>query len=706
MNTQDITIAFHGVDASQYIKPLDLDQDFQLCSKTHDYWKERILEISKICKDKGYQICTHYQSDPDKKWIHILLIELDQLKSNTFFNQIPGSDLRPVVHQSHSTPNSEIEISGRYDPIITISYEDFLDLNTMVWEEEAKEERKRTLHECDLDTRAKFLDSSIWHRYVPELPGPNPNDPNSKPPTFRAYFEDVLKEITGHWAEGLYYTVSAVTTLEFQLRMLRHSFIGQFGEGGHAGVVTPFKFHSERHLQRRAQLSEDNFLTNPYQGKSLLQAIQWRMLLVDDQANKPLSTIKGQNSSVTKSELVRRPLDLLYKTHHIDPEKQLELVSPLEKDGVIQFGIDQISKQSFDIIFLDYLLGERPGSVKGGKNREYGHEFLLALIQDSRNGSAAYHRDFFGRYWIFPVSSFPFALSDKLSQLGVGHLHSIWHLSTGGDPVTTPHLYAFYFFRFLKQKVAEYYLYPKALQRLINEIPEFPGASPEQNIRLWAQCLKTAFSHYLSRLDVLSESVTDATFSPFLKSMEDFLNNHVRIRKLLNAILATTDQIADDITKEEMVKTLQELIAEEYKDYHKCMKNFFLKANSGMLEAMKRIDAAGPNGTLLNLRGLNLGRLPNDLALKLPQLRNLDLAGNNLTEVSDIITKLPNLRVLNLARNNLASVSTFQPLGMLDQLSDLDLTGNPLNETAFIQHYKGRQAVLGFLESLDGFLKK
>ncbi|MFN0037018.1 MAG: leucine-rich repeat domain-containing protein [Saprospiraceae bacterium] len=710
MSAHNITIAFHGADAQHRIFPLELDEAFQLKTKTHQVWKERVAEICRICKAKDLDIALVYEKDPAQKWLHILLMDMEQLKSNRFLDQIPGSDLRPVESPEERGYKLEDKNKGRYDPLITISSKDFLDFNTKARAEELADKRKRDLHDQNLDTRAKFLDSSIWHRYVPEMPGPSSDAPGSETPTFQIFFEEVLDEMMGHWREGLYYTVAAVTTLEFQLRMLRHSFIGQFGDGGHAGVVTPFKFHSERHLQRRTELREDNFLTKKHNGQNLLSAIQWRMLLVDDYANEALSTIgKGYGCTTKKHELVRRPLDRLYQSHGIDAFAQFELVSPEAKQGVLDFCASALCQRTFDVIFLDYLLGERPEASASPKNREYGYELLLRLIEDSRKADSQYHRDFFGRYWIFPVSSFPFALSDKLVQLGIGHLHSIWHLSGGGDPVTTPHLYAFYLFRFLKQKVGEYYLYPKALQRLLNEIPNFPNTG--QGKRLWAKCLRAALSHYRSRLEVVSQSASDGTQSPFLQSIEDFVTQRIRIKILLNAILKDTEKIAEGDLQAQEVKQratkLRHLVSTDFKDYYDCLQGLFTKiesfANAEMDKALQRIEAARiRKDTSLDLSGLDIQRLPDQLTDVLPDLKNLDLSNTGLREVPSELSKLNSLVNLNLAKNKITQHDSLKHLAGLTELNDLDLTGNPFQPPIDILHRRNRQAVINLFESLFG----
>jgi len=713
MNDNNITIAFHGVDENHRIVPLELDEALRLKTPTHLNWQDRVLEIGKICADKHIPIAQKHNSDPAKKWIHILLIDTEHLQSSRFFDQIADDDhnLRPIEPPEieGQTKAAEGKNRGRYDPIITISYHDFLDLNTKAMAEELADKRKRNIHNQNLDTRAKFLDSSIWHRYVSEAPANMLAESSSQPGDFKSFFEEVLEEVLGHWSEGLYYTVSAVTTLEFQLRMLRHSYIGHFGDGGHAGVVTPFKFHSERYLQIETQLNEYSFLIRKHNDKSLLDAIQWRMILVDDYANDALSSIgPDYECTVKKLELVRRPLDRLYQKHGIDTQK-FKLVSPTGKQGIIDFCTEELSQRTFDVIFLDYLLGDRPQAATSPKNREYGHELLLRLIEDSRKPISQYHRDFFGRYWIFPVSSFPFALSDKLAQLGIGHLHSIWHLSSGGDPVTTPHLYRFYLFRFLKQKVSEYYLYPKALQRLLNEIPNFPNT--RQGKRLWAKCLHAAISHYRSRLELVGQSANDGTQSPFLQTIEEFVIQQVKIKKLLDAILNVAEKVSEDYMQEEetiqIAAQMRSLANADFEDYYDYLEGFFKKIETfGSIEmdqALARIESAAQSRDIsLDLSGLQIKRLPETLVTQLPNLKNLDLSNTGMAEVPQALSSLQRLASLNLSNNKIEQPVSLKCLIELNELSDLDLSSNPFLLPIDFPHRKNRQSIINLWEMLFG----
>ncbi|NJL77277.1 MAG: hypothetical protein HC892_21905 [Saprospiraceae bacterium] len=93
------------------------------------------------------------------------------------------------------------------------------------------------------------------------------------------------------------------------------------------------------------------------------------------------------------------------------------------------------------------------------------------MLADSRSTASPKLRyDFSGKFWIFPISSFPYALMDKLNQMGISQTHEIWYIAQGADPICTPHLFAYNFYRLLKNRISEYFLYPSAFRVFMNRI--------------------------------------------------------------------------------------------------------------------------------------------------------------------------------------------------------------------------------------------
>ncbi|AEE52742.1 hypothetical protein [Haliscomenobacter hydrossis] len=384
-----------------------------------------------------------------------------------------------------------------YQPIITVGVEDLMNLYS---DEENPGDFRRDLN---LDHRIKYLDSSIWNRYLPL----HCDDKNAK--SFKDRFMEILGQMVTWHREGLYQSVAAVTTLEFQTRMLYNSFIAKVGEKGHNELVRPFKFHSETQMRRKAN-EIMNFFEADRNGVTLKAMLKWNFLLVDDQAeNVPMSTINIVHSPlVTKSRLIQKILKDDF------PSSSIRMEVPKQEIGIVDEMIDQLKPDHpvvFDVILLDYLLG-----LGKEREREYGHDFLLRLRKEPALQKGPYNR-----FWIFPMSSFPHAFTDKLHQLGINHLTDWWHLSNGGDPVCAPELFRYNLLEFLKQQISACFYDQVMLAEIIQK---FQGIHKYED---WIESTSRAVRHMQAFRDQLrrkkgSEFCT--SFVAFLDAQNDILH--------------------------------------------------------------------------------------------------------------------------------------------------------------------------------------
>lgn len=633
---------------------IDFDPSDERCRP----WLPLHQAILAVAKSMGMDV-RPYEAESDTRWVHLVLIAPSCLSAPAFFDAFPDCPLRGRVRPTERFMG---QAPGRFNPILSISQEDFTEIFTA-----PSPQRNSLLHSLRLDPRAKFLDASIWHRYVPELPDGDE--------TFEGLLRDTLAELCAYWDHGLYYTVPAVSTLDFQLRMLRQSYIGPFGEGGHSEVVTPFKFHSERHLKKRVEQSEARFFLDVWDKTTLAETLCWRVLAVDDNADEVFSTIDNaryqHRVNVKKQVLLRKPIDDLYRKvvqqqaesedcpKDFDPtaalaalEKKFEVVCPETKKGIVDHCLQALQKQTYDILFLDYLLGERPN----GAEREYGHEFLLELIH--RKEDPALRRDFMGRHWIFPISSFPFALPDKLIQLGIGHSLPLWRLSVGGDPVTTPHLYAYYLLRFMKARVAEHFLYPKAMGRLFSTAPHF---WEDQQGKQWAGLLDHALMTHNTQIKVITSGQKDKYDSRFLDSLKDFpaFGQASEIIQLVRKILIKVAAVHGTPNYKKIQSHLEDLRKKGGSRYEGVIEKFAQKiagytTELGQEEARKKIgEAFDHKRTTLILDNLNLSYLPDEIARLSGHLQILSLENNRLENWDSlhILRQFTRLKQLNLTNN-------------------------------------------------------
>ena len=651
-------------------------------TEQHGRWRSLANKIAILALGCGFERTE--QSEATDEGVIVLFLPTAALGKSAFFDHLPGSCIRPF----RSLEDREQEMDIRYQPIVTVAMPDMMDFHSETQHREQRdEEGKKYFFDLNTDARFKFLDSSIRHRYVPL-------SPRSRECNFEGMMREIMSEMSRYWDDGLYRTNAAIATLEFQLRMLLHSYIAKTGIGGHAVAVKPFKFHSETWMKRKAA-EEIEFFTNPvWEGGDLIGQLRWRALIVDDYAQKNISCPEGSVCNLNKTQLILRPVQRLYeeklkkekgkvspKTATAMQREMFVIDSSIVKTNKKQHGMlvnaqGKLRTIAYDIIFLDYLLDHQHDG-----QREYGHDLVLELLRNDREANTngpekPFRRDFMGRYWIFPISSFPFAFPDKLNQLGVGHLHEIWHLSSGGDPITTPHLFAYYLYRFMKQKVAKHFLYPEALRRFLNEAPV--NTEGERHRKFWAEFLQSAVS-IRRRQDALLGQEFDSSSSLFIKSMRDFLKSQERLEGLLDSIEEILIFFLDDFPQPLSVFEKKcEALAGIHSDYEPILKPFALKAKSLARKeydkALKEINR-DKKVNWLDLSRQNLTEIPPEIS-ELRELEKLNLSGNRLTDFPPSLFKLPKLEEIDLTDNKIQGLPSAG-FGMMSMLKKIDLTDNP-----------------------------
>jgi len=625
MNTlQNLKIAFFSSSGKQdsfiQIQPGQTQQE---TGEILESWSHELDLIRNYCANgPGVSLIKNDelfipQNQFEKVVIFLLLSPDCIFKNNSVLNKLPASDLR--------------RDSNYYYPIVTIGDIDITNLF------ESEQASVTLLEKNSLDTRLKFLDSGIWHRYIQRS--------SSTDEEFEAQLKNTLDDLCLYHDNKLYHSVVARATLEFHIRLLENSRIAPVGTMDHKEKVTPFKFHSESKMKQRAAEIEKFFLDNfnSKEGSTL----RWRFLMVDDYASYPLSPVSGAGNIKIISK--KGWVDLLLKNFRID----IEVPGPAgEKNAsykgatqdIIEHTLSLMRKGTYDVLLLDYLLG--PAKRLGGsKEREYGSDFLKILLEDNKEASPEYRRGPMGRFWIFPISSFPFAFSDKLRQLGLDSYTELWHLSGGGDPISTPHLFQYYLLKFMQQQMMEYFMDDKMLAGYLK-----PLSNIEQ-IEIWAGAIEKKLDQLVlqsmimeneSHESVFAESVIDLKPS---KEFKKFILHLRDLMRLLNAGVRSYDALSEFETRWQQIET-----------------NAHFQATIGLLSkkfdrlifhsqelAAKKIETC--NGRRLVLSDMHLLKLPDNLKTK-PNIRELWLNGNRLEFLPDWIGELKKLEKIYLTHNN------------------------------------------------------
>lgn len=642
--------------ALQYF--VEKSSKFQDAAK-HAEYADVIARIENCLRGEGF----NFDSACDAG-IQILFVDTAHLADKAFYSRLCNcSELRLVHPQANNT-------SYRPKPIITIGvfdvmgiYEEGPGLGINPDEESFDWKNKRKadgmLYEMNLDHRIKFLDSSIWHRYVPLKP--------AEGETFEGRFKAVLDKMLGYYEQGLYKSVAAITTLEFNCRMLLNSFIEKAGEKGHHEAVTPFKFHSETVMESKA---EDLLivLKTKREQDAKLSNLRWNILMVDDHSDSPLSTVNGIDA--TKHPSKKQIIETLLRTYDLKGVKVAEFTQG--HTNIIKNGIEFLKKQSIDIILLDYLLGE---SELSPTLKAYGHEFLLEMTTGETPHQL--RRGPMGRFWIYPISSFPHAFTDKLRQLNIDGSNRRWHIANGGDPVSTPELFRVNFYRLLVRQIAEYYLHEAALVRWA---AQFNGIEDKD---MWCKAVELQIMVEQQKIELIG-NYRDG--SAFLSSMEDFLDQQDRYQELWNHLRSWIDRIKGYRKGSSPSDLLAKLVSFEVPDFS--LKTFYNQLTGQLMkyvvdaEAEFMNTASSPNLKKVEYRSIGAESLfyfPEELPNANPGITELVVTGTFIQEIPPSISDLKDLRKLDLQNNvNLRHFPAAEVSEKCPNLKQLNLRGTAI----------------------------
>ena len=403
---------------------------------------------------------------------------------------IPSSYLRhyEVLKQSAAFSITKRLLDRKDIPLITISYKDIM----------LGREPKNSIFDYwnPPDPRFRFMDSSIWYRYVP-LETVMEEDGIAK--TFKDHFQEALDTIGWAYQRGLYQKSVAFEHRELAVRMLCNSFLDDSSAGGHGSKVFPFSFHSESALMRTAA---------KFQEKLWIKDLKWRFLLIDDFANKELRDRSQRETafpySSKKVELIRYLIqDTPYANKKSNQDSTIELHTEINIPDAIAHIKKSSNKQIYDIILLDYLFSE------DNEQTGYGTEFFERI---RKNGNTTEERLTEGKsilqnYWVHPISVFPDAMHASFLEKSIQSLEEDWQLARGADPVNTPHLFRLSLFEFMHAQLQKLIFKEEEVFEFLLENP-FPNMAKEEQlaaVRNWGKVTLNKLISRFSHLDGLPE---------------------------------------------------------------------------------------------------------------------------------------------------------------------------------------------------------
>jgi Leucine-rich repeat (LRR) protein len=666
----------YSTSAGEAVFP-KFDDDYFKLWETPIEWILKLLESAN--KEKAISVVKNTDTI-----IQVLFVKKDHLKNRHFLHNLAevtvetsySSGEKPklplVLREIHDPLTTKTSEKKDFHPIITIGLEDFLstyeespnldfEIDEKVQNWQANRSEKKYKYELELDPRIKFLDSSIWHRYVPYAPDSNNDD-------FEENFKKVLNKIITYANFRLYRSLAALSTLEFQCRMLQNSVIAQYGNHGHHEAVTPFKFHSETMMEKKIARFIDFFKVDR-NGTSLMN-LEWNMLLVDDYSKDKIS-IADEDVPAPKSKK-----EIIEEWLNDFDGKKIEFLSIKAftdgKDKIISKGIQHLKEQTFDIILLDYLIGDSEIENSVGL-KAYGHEFLLEIATSPDQKD--FKRGPFGRYWVFPISSFPFAFTDKLKQLNIDGSSERWYIAGGGDPISTPELFRLNFFRLLMRQISEVYLHEAALSRQLSRYDSI------QHLGSWCSAMIGRIEADVKNKELLmAERDNDSLFSEKMEEFLDFQKEDNDFLKKLNNWLRTFSNYKKGTSAKEYFIDLNKIKKNGH--FSHLIDQIKIKASQLVDDAEEELIKEFKKGSkAIDFSQEYLYTFPVNLSKIYPGITTLNLSGNRLKSLPPSIIQLPNLEELDLSHNQeLEYLPAKEILENCKLLTKLDLRGTKLGD--------------------------
>lgn len=590
----------------------------------------------------------------DEQYIDVLLVHPDQLRSRRFFFHLTNSVLRQTSSAFDGSFKKETQYFPR--PVITIGtpnifsmYEespgqDFETESEITYWRDIRDKGK-ALYNLELDHRIKFLDSSIWHRYV------------STEGDFDANFRRVLSHFVGYADNWLYESLATKATLEFHCRMLQHSFIDNYGDHGHQEAVTPFKFHSETVMERRSKKMLRSFFYRKRENGGRLSDIKWTALMIDDYSNKEIVQVNGSGGRPvpTKKQCIETVLNGAPSPGGRPPlHIHIQSTASKNDENIITGAINMLqnpTKEPHDIILLDYLLGK---SELNPKLKAYGHEFLLELATHPERHS--FPRGPIGKHWIFPISSFPFAFWDKLRQMNLDGSTEKWRISSGGDPLAAPELFRFNFLRLLARQIAEFYLHEAALERWIG------GFDTISDKAAWIHAVRMQMAADKTKSKLLVHDRKKG--SAFAGTMEDFLGSQTHYNQFWEKFpdwLQLLSNHENGRSTAHLLDNLHTLLDNPEKDFVAVIKAICRQVERLVKDSEKDLKKHAERlcinrDNVLIYNNQDLFAFPAEIPAIHPTVKKLHLSGNHLTVFTLEAGQWPDLEEINLSSNPLSSI--------------------------------------------------
>lgn len=311
-----------------------------------------------------------------------------------------------------------------------------------------------------------IVDSSIWNYFLTE----------------DSDFDSIINKIYENY-QKCYYNLRVAeeyTDLNARLTANAELYVNPLDKeaNGHAKNVSAFLFHSERKLRKKLEEPEVQESINS------IKKYKWRFLLVDDHANVKMSSAEKDLPTPTKLDIIKEKFEKLFVTTEEKDSKDAKFIIATENDNkdikekaniYIEYATsindakdkirakDKLKEKKYEIILLDYLLGEMDG------RREYSYELLKDIHEieceiqkkPTKEKEIKFERKFDykkgpdNRFYFMFISAFTTAVSERLLLEGWHRSEPYWYIGEGACPVNTPYLFQYRLLHIMQKRMKD-----------------------------------------------------------------------------------------------------------------------------------------------------------------------------------------------------------------------------------------------------------
>lgn len=491
---------------------------------------------------KTEEILATETDNDDEVGFYILFVPMQALKNHFFYMALGNSKYRRYDKK---------EFNDEYNPkpiIFITAFKIFKDFHTNDFKKQSNDFTER-LEYFTIDKRVGFLDSSVWHFYLPYENYKFYKD-NNNVVCFENRLSHAVYVIKEAKKINLYEALVSKENLEFQVRLMKNSYLDDIS-GDHSKYITPFVFHSEGEMYHRTNY-EITFLIDKYK-ISKSNSMTWNILLLDDYATETLK----RTDFTTKEKILNKIKKEFEKVSKNSISFEIKCLNKNDDKDYIEAFLESADDDQYDIVLLDYLLDDKN---QENNKRALGSDLFTNPIY--RSSLENKNKGVLGKYWFLPISSFNKAMLDKISNEGINRVSENWFLFDGADIVTTPELFKYHLIKLMELQLNQALV---TEEEIIDMLLESDFKNDSKSIRAKARGMYGTFMHRFGLREYLkldaSNNSAFATSIIALQENEKFKKAsefYEYVRKAL--YLTGYGTHSDKETVWELLKTIEKLL--------------------------------------------------------------------------------------------------------------------------------------------------